>query len=124
MTKKVTGYNSSMKKAIFRHDESDADREVRESSKRDSIINAYGEPDYVFCKAGHTDYYWFVAKIVLKEGTMSEIEIKKKYWLFGKEEIYIKVSYAYESEHLELDVFEVQLAYQWHKAEQLILEIQ
>ena len=83
--------------------------------KRDETVNNFGQPDYILKSKGENTnvYYWFDQKFKLQKLTILRIKIKKKYVYWGEEAIYDYGEFREDDE--------IQVAYQMHKAEKILL---
>ena len=85
--------------------------------KKDELVSLYGEPNCYIVGQYYNSYYWFDLGFKLKGCTLYNLKLKKKYWLFGEENVYCEYTNYKEPEDTE-----VQIAYKWFNAENILLE--
>lgn len=88
------------------------------SDQKDKMTSTYGEPDYIHSlDSGDHEYYWFDQKFKVDSyGIVRSLKIRKKYLLFGEDEVWeIGANSNHKFHH------EIQMALQMHLAEKILI---
>ena len=119
MVKKAVGGSWRPKKTALEIEQERIRRQEqidKAEAKKDDFVSKYGEPNHVLYSTFNT-YYWFDLGYKLQGQSVSKLKLKKSFIFWGEEQVYEVGS---NSDHLESD--EVQMAYKWFIAENILME--